>query len=168
MTHAVITSTLRTPQDQAETMYKNAKIDLGQQEALYGRNGDLVLDIFKDNRKKSKDEIIKLMKEKIESLLKEGRRTSQHCVTLDTFKFLNTFDIGCTSTERASRNFDKKTLTQTFTSLEKQGYIKKFIDETMLKNNCWHLEIVPNAKDINLYKRESMLTTSTLITRRYV
>lgn len=166
-THAVITSTLRTPQDQAEIMYKNAKIDLSEQEALYGRNGDLVLDIFKNNKKKSKDETIKLMKEKIESLLNEGQKTSQHCVTLDSFKALNTFDIGCTSTKNRSRTYDKAALTRAFIALEKQGYIKKFIDETMLKNNCWHLEVVPNAKDINLYKKESILTLSTLTTGRY-
>lgn len=168
MTHAVITSTLRTPQDQAEIMYKNAKLDFTQQERLYGSAGDSVLAVYKANKAKSKDQVIKLMKEKIESLLDEGKRTSQHCVTLESFKSLNTFDIGCASTERAPGRFDKKALTKAFFALEKQGYIKKCIDETMLKNNCWHLEIVPNAKDINLHKIESMLIPSSSITKRYV
>ncbi|WP_049630826.1 peptidoglycan-binding protein [Cellvibrio sp. pealriver] len=168
MTHAVITSTLRTPQDQAEIMYKNAKADFTQQERLYGSAGDSVLAVYKANKTKSKDQVIKLMKEKIESLLDENKRTSQHCVTLESFKSVNTFDIGCGSTERAPGNFDKKALTKAFFALEKQGYIKKCIDETMLKNNCWHLEVVPNAKDINLYRIESMLIPSSSIARRYV
>jgi peptidoglycan hydrolase-like protein with peptidoglycan-binding domain len=168
MTHAVITSTLRTPQDQVEIMYKNADLNFAQQERLYGSAGDSVLAVFKANQKKNKDQTIKLMKEKIESLLDDGKRTSQHCVTLESFSSMNTFDIGCASTERAPGRFDKKALTKAFFALEKQGYIKKCIDETMLKNYCWHLEIVPNAKDINLYKIESLLIPSSSITRRYV
>lgn len=153
MTHAVITSTLRTPEDQAAIMYKHASINLTQQKFLYKEEGDLVLEVFEKNRNKNKDEVIKLMQEKIESLLKEGKKTSKHCVTLNAFSALNTFDIGAGSTERSSKNFDKKTLTDMFKKLEKNGYIKKVIDETMLRNNCWHLEIKPNAKDINLYRR---------------
>lgn len=48
MNHAVITSTLRTPEDQEEIMYKNAKIDLNKQKILYGRNGDDVLAVYED------------------------------------------------------------------------------------------------------------------------
>lgn len=168
MTHAVITSTLRTPQDQAEIMYKNAKLNFSGQYDLYGTNGKAVLDVYKDNKIKSKDDVVKLMKDEIESLLQKGEKTSQHCVTLDSFKSLNTFDIGLNSTRLKSKNFNKDKLTKNLHELEKQGYIRKFIDETSKTNSCWHLEIVPHAKDLNLYKKESMLLPSTSNMSRHV
>lgn len=168
MNHAVITSTLRTPEDQAEIMYKNAKTDIAQQQKLYGDYGDSVLDIYQTNKAKSKDAVIKLMKEKIENLLKNGHRVSNHCITMDSFKSLNSFDIGVKSTKDRSNNFDKKGLTNAFLKLVRQGYIKKFHDETMLKNNCWHLEITPHVKSINLYQKESMLAPLLLTSSRYV
>lgn len=168
MSHAVVTSTLRTPQDQAEIMYKNAKLNFTAQFDLYGEHGKTVLNVYKNNKTKSKDDVIKLMKEEIESLLKDGNKTSQHCVTLDNFKLLNTFDIGLNSTRLKSKNFNKDKLTKAFLELEKLGFIKKFIDETMKSNSCWHLEIKPHAKDINLYKKESMLLPLTSNLSRYV
>lgn len=65
MTHAVITSTLRTPEDQAEIMYKNAKRDFTEQDNLYGTVGKSVLTVFTNNKEKSKAEVIKLMIEKL-------------------------------------------------------------------------------------------------------
>lgn len=93
------------------------------------------------------------MAEKIESFLRAGEKTSDHCATLDAYKSKNTFDIGARSTEKLTKNFSKQKFTNAIKKLEGQGYIKKFLDETGLKNNCWHLEITPHAKDINLYRR---------------
>lgn len=168
MTHAVITSTLRTPEDQAEIMYKNATINLTAQLALYGEHGKTVLNVFKNNKNKEKDDVIKLMADEIESLLKRGNKTSQHCTTIENFKSLNTFDIGLNSTRLKSRNFNKEKLTQAFNDLTKKCYIKKFIDETKKSNSCWHIEIRPHSKDINLYKKESMLLPSISAMSRYV
>ncbi|HEY7771784.1 MAG TPA: peptidoglycan-binding protein, partial [Marinagarivorans sp.] len=58
MKHAVITSTLRFPEQQAEIMLRNAKIDLAKQFRLYGSAGDKVLKVFQDNKSKSDTEII--------------------------------------------------------------------------------------------------------------
>lgn len=168
MNHAVITSTLRTPEDQASIMYKNAKINFEKQKELYGKNGDEVLDVFKDNKDKPKDDVIKLMKEKIEKLLEKDKKVSNHCITLESFKKMNTFDIGLNSTKAKSKKFNKEKLTKAFQDLEKQGYIKHFIDETMKSNSCWHLEIVPNAKSISTYGRESMLLPIKYINGAYV
>ncbi len=168
MTHAVITSTLRTPEDQAEIMYKNAGINFAGQYNLYGNNGKDVLDVYKTNKHKNKDEVIQLMAKKIEDLLSKGEKTSQHCVTTDKFRSLNTFDIGLNSTRLKSKNFNKDKLTKALHELVKQGYVKKFIDETRKSNSCWHLEIVPNSKDINLYTKESMRSPSTSNLSRYV
>lgn len=168
MNHAVITSTLRTPEDQAEIMYKNAKIDLNKQKALYGRNGDEVLAVYEDNTSKSKAEVVKLMKDKIDSLLSKDKKVSNHCITIDAFKKMNTFDIGLNSTKAKSKNFSKEKLTNAFQDLKKQGYIKNFIDETMKSNSCWHLEIIPNAKDLNIYGKASMLFLTKYINGAYV
>lgn len=168
MTHAVITSTLRTPEDQAEIMYDNAKINFDKQTSLYGKNGDDVLEVYKNNKSKTKDEVVKLMKEEIESLLKKDKKVSHHCTAMDDFKTLNTFDIGLNSTRAKTKNFSKEKLTKAFIELKQQGYIKNFIDETMKSNSCWHLEIAPNAKNISIYRKESMLLPSTFITSRYV
>lgn len=168
MTHAVITSTLRTPEDQAEIMYDNAKINFDKQKSLYGKNGDDVLEVYKDNKNKTKDDVVKLMKEKIESLLKKDKKVSNHCISMDDFKKLNTFDIGLNSTRAKTKNFSKEKFTKVFVELKQQGYIKNFIDETMKSNSCWHLEISPNAKNISIYTKESMLLPSTPTISRYV
>ena len=52
------------------------------------------------------------------------------------------------TTAAAGTTFNKDKLTAAFRKLEKDGYIKKFIDETAKTNKCWHLEIVPNAKTL--------------------
>lgn len=168
MNHAVITSTLRTPEDQAEIMYKNAKIDLAKQKALYGRNGDEVLAVYEDNKNKPNREVVKLMKEKIDSLLNKDKKVSNHCITIDAFKKMNTFDIGLNSTKAKSKNFSKEKLTSAFADLKKQGYIKNFIDETMKSNSCWHLEIIPHIKDLNIYGKASMLFLTKHINGAYV
>lgn len=168
MNNAVITSTLRTPEDQAEIMYKNAKINLAKQRSLYGKNGDDVLDIYAENIKESKDVAVKLMKEKIEELLKKDKKVSNHCITIDDFNKMNTFDIGLNSTKKKSKNFNKEKLTKAFSDLKKQGYIKNFIDETMKSNSCWHLEIVPHSKNLDTYGKTSMLLSTKYINGAYV
>lgn len=168
MTHAVITSTLRTPGDQAEIMYGNAKLNLQKQRELYGRNGDEVLDVYEENIKKDKADVVKLMKEKIEKLLEKDKRVSNHCITIEEYKKINTLDIGLNSTKNKSKNFNKDKLTKIFIELKSQGYIKNFIDETMKSNKCWHLEISPNAKNLNTYGRSSMLLPVKYINGAYV
>ncbi|WP_240334947.1 hypothetical protein [Vibrio sp. LB10LO1] len=71
---AIITSTLRFPEEQASIMYRNARIYLKKQKQLYGKNGDAVLDVYNSDSKKDKHEVIRLMKEKIELLARDGKR----------------------------------------------------------------------------------------------
>ncbi len=80
---AVISSTLRFPEEQASIMYRNARIDLKKQKQLYGKNGDAVLDVYSSNSKKDKHEVIRLMKEKIELLARDGKKVSKHCTTVE-------------------------------------------------------------------------------------
>ncbi len=162
-TKAVITSTLRTPEEQAAIMLKNAKINLKKQYRLYGRNGDKVLKIYENNKSKADDKIKALMVTEIESLAKDSKRVSKHCVSVADYKKLNIIDIGLNSTKNVNLNFDTTAFTKALKSLQEEGYIKKFIDETGKSNQCWHVEIVPNIKGIIEYNKSSILNQFTYI-----
>ncbi|MGL1190363.1 hypothetical protein ACSTLL_00755 [Vibrio parahaemolyticus] len=149
---AVISSTLRFPEEQASIMYRNARIDLKKQKQLYGKNGDAVLDVYSINSKKNKHEVIRLMKEKIELLARDGKKVSKHCTTVEDYKKYNVIDIGVNSTRAAnSEFFSVKKFTAVLKALTEDGYINKFIDETGKSNKCWHIEVVPNAKKITRF-----------------
>ncbi|MEF1169938.1 hypothetical protein [Vibrio campbellii] len=149
---AVITSTLRFPEEQASIMYRNARIDLKKQKQLYGKNGDAVLDVYSSNSKKDKHEVIRLMKEKIELLARDGKKVSKHCTTVEDYKKYNIIDIGVNSTRAAnSEFFSLQKFTAVLKALTEDGYINKFIDETGKSNKCWHIEVVPNAKKITRF-----------------
>ena len=147
MSAGVITSTLRRPAEQAAIMYRYAHKNLAKQFALYGATGDEVLNVYKANAGKPQATVVALMQSKIEDLMRAGRLVSRHVVSPAVYATRNVFDIGVNSSRAvAGASFDKNGLTAAFRSLERDGYIAKFIDETMKDNSCWHLEIVPNAK----------------------
>lgn len=148
MSAGVITSTMRLPQKQAEIMYGYASANLAEQKRLYGPAGDQVLKVFEDNRTKGKAEVIKLMTAKVKDLHAKGMVVSNHVsATVEAYNVYNVFDIGVGSTQaKAGKTFNKAGLTKAFNALKAEGYVANFIDETMKKNSCWHLEIVPNAK----------------------
>jgi hypothetical protein len=147
MSAAVITSTLRLPAKQAEIMYGYASKNLAQQYKLYGSAGDQVLKVFEDNQTKTKAEIIALMTAKVEALHDKGIKVSNHVSTVTGYSSYNVFDIGVNSTKaKAGKTFNLAGLTKAFAALKKEGYMANFIDETAKTNNCWHLEIVPDAK----------------------
>ncbi len=157
MDKAVITSTIRTAEEQAKIMLRNAKKDLAAQYRLYGAKGDAVLKVYADNKAKSDDEIIKLMVAKIDAITKDGSRVSKHCVSDTTYKKLNIIDVGVNSTKAVCKNFNAKKFTSALKSLENEGYIDKVIDETGKSNSCWHIEITPNKKSIPDYSKGSIL-----------
>lgn len=149
MSAAIITSTIRLPEEQASIMYRNAVKSLSGQYKLYGATGDRVLDVYKANKGKSKEEVVAAMTKKIEDLLGDGRLVSRHVTTAARYALLNVIDIGVNSTRvAAGASFNLDGMTSAFAKLEKDGFIKKFIDETKKSNTCWHVEIVPNAKPL--------------------
>ena len=149
MSAGVITSTLRPPQEQAAIMYKNAALDLGAQFALYGPTGDEILKVYQTNQNKPKADVITLMRKKIEAQLAAGKQVSRHVTTEAQYRALNVIDIGINSTrEAAGSTFHPGKLTEAFSKLQAEGYIRKFIDETAKSNKCWHLEIVPDDKPL--------------------
>ena len=146
---AVITSTLRLADEQAEIMYKNAVINLQKQRDLYGPTGDEVLKVYSDNKSKPKATVIALMTKKIEQQLANGRQVSNHVASPAGYIARNVIDIGVNSTKvAAGTTFNLKALTTAFGKLQADGFIKKFIDETTKSNTCWHLEIVPDVKPL--------------------
>ncbi|WP_211235801.1 peptidoglycan-binding domain-containing protein [Psychromonas aquimarina] len=149
MPHAVISSTLRTPKEQASIMYRNAKVNLSKQYKLYGREGDKILKVFEKNSGLSKEAVITLMESKILELLQVGKRVSKHCVTSEAYKSMNIIDIGVNSTRSVcGKEFNKDKFSKSLQHLTKTGYITHYIDETNKSNNCWHIEITPNKKAI--------------------
>jgi hypothetical protein len=157
MTTAVITSTMRSPKEQATIMLRNAKKNYQKQIDLYGSSGDAVLKIYNENKHLNDEQIIDLMVKKIEALEKEGKSVSRHCATEEQYKKRNVFDIGVNSTRSLNTNFNIDAFTKSLENLKKEGYINHFIDETKKSNNCWHVEIIPNTKSIPLYNSGMLL-----------
>ena len=92
-----ITSTLRTPEEQVEAMYNNM-CNKGVQSQLdyYAAAGREVVQagIAVGGIDKSKDnQVKKAMVDKVNSLQKEGRLVSKHCVSLESYAQGNVFDI---------------------------------------------------------------------------
>ncbi|NJD08996.1 MAG: hypothetical protein FIB01_00645 [Gemmatimonadetes bacterium] len=74
---ATITSASRTPAEQARVMYENCvKHGAAHGKALYGAAGDKVIDVYSRSKDKPKDEVIELMRKKIEEL--GPARVSRH------------------------------------------------------------------------------------------
>ncbi len=88
-----ITSTIRYPHQQAEAMYNNLA---NNKRLAYAAPGMEVTDVYDQCTKKNlaKQETIKQMTEKIESLSKEKKRVSKHCVSTEEYNKLNIVDIG--------------------------------------------------------------------------
>jgi peptidoglycan hydrolase-like protein with peptidoglycan-binding domain len=145
MSAAVITDTMRSSAQQAAIMYSNAVKNLPEQYRLYGASGDEVLNVFKSNKTKTQNEVIKLMIEKIDELVKKG--SFRHISTPERYAKRNIIDIGVNSTRsEAGKSFNMTKLTQAFHKLKTDGFIAEFFDETTKSNTCWHLEIVPDVK----------------------
>lgn len=154
----VITSTIRTPEEQAAIMLQNAKKNLQKQYDLYGDSGDLVLDVYEEN--KTKSNVLNLMVEEIVRLGKEGDRVSKHCVTKEIYLKNNVIDIGLNSMRAANPNFDPKKFTEVLKKLKKEGYIDTLIDETMKSNTAWHIEIKVNKKPLPSYEANTILNVA--------
>ena len=86
LTSATITSGRRTPDDQTRVMYDNLQASgVVSQKALYGPNGDAVIDVYAAQKQSGASEaVIKAaMKQKIDQL--GCSNVSNHCSTSDVF-----------------------------------------------------------------------------------
>ena len=126
-----ITSTIRSARKQAEIMY-NQTVSNGTkaQKALYGGNGDKIIDVYIAQlaKKKTKEQIITKMEEKINKI--GPSKVSNHC---GDSSVMNVIDI-------SSRRLDNPK--DFLTELEKakaNNEIDKVLNET--DRNCYHIEI---------------------------
>lgn len=121
--YIAITSTARTPYDQARIMYDNCKSNLKEQRNTYKAPGQRVIDVYENNRSKSRDSVIKLMEQKINEL--GPSNVSKH---LANPEILNTFDI-------AYGNLKDKN--KFLSEMKKRAEL----DEILIENNCYHTQI---------------------------
>jgi hypothetical protein len=86
----VITSTIRTPIEQATAMYNNEK---SGNHISYTTPGRKVIEVYNANIQKQKTEVVHLMVVKIEELAEKGELVSKHCVPEAMYKSKNIIDI---------------------------------------------------------------------------
>lgn len=132
LTSAKITSTIRTPQKQAEIMYANCERTGPKiQKDIYAPAGEKVIDVYIEGKseKLTKAEIIENMVSEINNIWPE--RVSLHCVPETQYSELNVLDISQSSISN-SKAFKKQ-----LDIAEKNGLIKKYL----IENGCYHLEI---------------------------
>lgn len=88
----IITSTIRTPQRQAQAMYDNLERGIRIRYAAPGREVIAIYDELKA-QKLSRKEIIDAMVKRIIMLSLKGQRVSKHCVSTDQYAKMNIVDI---------------------------------------------------------------------------
>jgi len=127
----IITSTARTPAEQARIMYENiVKYGVDDQKKLYGGYGDKVIDVYAEykDKNKSRSDIITAMQNKI-VLLGPGKVSSH----VADFKKLNVVDIAPGSMPTISQKRFEKTV-------ETDSRIGRFFKPP--KDPAYHLEII--------------------------
>ena len=128
---ATISSTLRTPADQARVMFDNIKqTSVAKQKELYGPNGDKVIDVYVDltKKNKSRDEIIQAMTDKINEL--GATNVSNH---IGNPAELTVVDI------MPSTVGNKKRFIDAVQAAVKAGTVSRFIQPP--KDPAYHIEI---------------------------
>lgn len=139
-----ITSTLRTVQKQVVAMYDNMRSKgIQSQHDYYAAPGREVVQAGVDagGTDKNKESVVKkAMMDKVESLQKDGRLVSKHCVSLEEYALRNVFDISKTSMPaKLQRAFDKALTKYAEDNPDKMKYISP------LKTHgepAFHVEIV--------------------------
>ncbi|WP_163461455.1 LysM peptidoglycan-binding domain-containing protein [Klebsiella michiganensis] len=140
----MITSTLRTAEKQVDAMYMNMK-NKGIQSQLdyYAAAGREVVQaaIAVGGIDKSKEnQVKKAMVDKVNSLQKDGRLVSKHCVSLESYAQRNVFDISKKLLPAAlQRDFDKAITKYAKDNPSKMKYISPFENRG---EPAFHVEIV--------------------------
>lgn len=131
ITGIIITSTARTPADQARIMYENVeKYGADEQKRLYSGYGDKVIDVYIElkAKNKSRGEIIAAMQNKIMTL--GPGKVSSHVAD---FKKLNVIDIAPSSIPRSFHSAFEKII-------ENDKRIGRFFKPP--RDPAYHLEII--------------------------
>lgn len=157
-----ISSTIRTFDDQTRIMYNNCssfpnatsvdtlKSARGWGYAAAGRAVEA--EYFK-NKSEGKEKCMAAMKKKIESLYKEGKKVSLHCVSESDYKKKNVLDIPYSSVEGGKRKAFETALMGMSKETKNARYAKPipgeiYIDRLIIEDKCWHMEIPQTGKTI--------------------
>ena len=139
MSKIYITSTLRTPEEQARAMWGKR--------SLYGPVGKAVHDVGSNYSQHGEARRTKEMAKAIRSYLDQGKRTSNHCVTFEIYEKLNVVDLGNNSNGFVYYENKKKYLTAlgkkfkvACDQAKAAGKIKKYISGDGAEG-AFHLEI---------------------------
>ncbi|MGP9687787.1 hypothetical protein ACT3TH_01345 [Psychrobacter sp. AOP22-C1-C5] len=136
----IITSSLRTPEEQASAMYDNIA---GGKRISYRTPGEIVTQVCEKGikMKLGREKTIQNMVSKILEYDKKGQRVSKHCVSFETYAKANIIDLGINS-----NGFNTYTKKERFQRIcdeaERQGKISGFISPLRDKAEpAFHLEI---------------------------
>jgi RHS repeat-associated protein len=132
LTSVMISSTMRTPEQQANAMYHNiVKNGVEHEKGVYGTNGKKVIDAYDaaEREGKSKEDIITDMTNKINEL--GPSNVSDHCSTYENYSKKNVFDIGKGSVS------DKEAFVKALDQAKADGLIDGYLNE----NTCYHIII---------------------------
>lgn len=134
VTTLLITSTTRTPEDQARIMYEqlgNGTI------SRYGSTGRAVIDIYHDSIKNGNDarQTRNAMRDTIQKYLDNGQRVSNH---LGDPKVLNVFNISPTSISKDNIKTWEETLSQALDGNVISTYLGP---RTRVYDSAYHIEI---------------------------
>lgn len=139
MSKIYITSTLRTPEEQAKAMWGK--------KSLYGPIGRAVHDVGSRYNQYGEARRTQEMAKAIRSYLDQGKRTSNHCVTFEIYAKLNVVDLGNRSNGFVYYKNKKKYLTTlgkkfkvACDQAKEAGKIKKYIPGDGAEG-AFHLEI---------------------------
>ena len=139
MRRILITSTIRTPESQANAMYSTT--------ISYAAAGEAVKRVRDECKNKglSKDATLKKMVEKILELQSKGQRVSLHCVSQEQYKKMNVVDIGLNSNGFGS-NTNLSALGKKFKQVcikaKSEGKISGFIPGDAKGEGAMHIKII--------------------------
>lgn len=155
-----ISSTLRTFDDQSRIMYNNCASYSGATsvDSLrsargwgYAAPGKEVETVYYEKQSEGKDATIAAMKAKIESLYKQNKKVSLHCVSEADYKKRNILDIPYSSVlSNKLRDFETSLMGMT-NEIKNARYPRPivgeiYIDKLIIEDKCWHLEILQHYK----------------------
>lgn len=167
ITSCDISSTLRTFDDQTRIMYDNCSAYSGATSVStlraargwgYSTPGQEVEKIYYINKADGADVTKAAMKEKIESLYKESKMVSLHCVAEADFNKKNVLDIPYSSVAINKRKDFETTLMSMSQEINNARYTRPvpgeyYITRLIIEDKCWHIEILQDNKTLPNQKK---------------
>ncbi|MEE3663256.1 LysM domain-containing protein [Brenneria sp. g21c3] len=133
-----VTSTLRTPREQARAMYENIRSKGVASQRYYKEYGRMVIQAGVDAGINNREFAIKKMEEKIIELINDDKLVSRHCVSEEMYSKRNVLDISKTRLGRYGNIFDRE-IQNYIDGIDGVKYISPYANRG---EPAFHLEIV--------------------------